>query len=44
MDDLNFDSLLTQYNNAIDRWIEAIRKEESLATPEPFHGSYGKVG
>lgn len=34
MDDLSFDFLLTQYKESIDRWIEAIRKEESLATPD----------
>ena len=34
MDELNFDSLLKQYKAAIDRWIEAIRDEENLATPD----------
>jgi hypothetical protein len=34
MDDPSFDFLLTEYNESIDRWIEAIRKEVGLATPD----------
>ena len=34
MDDLGFDSLLKQYKRAIDYWVETIRNEESLATPD----------
>jgi hypothetical protein len=34
MGEFNFDILLTQYKKSIDDWIKAIRKEESLATPD----------
>ncbi len=34
MDNLNFDSLLTQYKSAVDHWIDTIRNEETLATPD----------
>jgi hypothetical protein len=34
MDDLDFDQLANSYKQAVDRWVEAIRKEESLATPD----------
>jgi hypothetical protein len=32
MSDPNFDELLWLYKEAVDRWINAIRAEESLAT------------
>jgi hypothetical protein len=31
MEDLDFDQLLSSYKQAVDRWVEAIRAEESLA-------------
>jgi hypothetical protein len=34
MDNLNFDELLSSYKQAVDRWVDAIRAEESLATPD----------
>lgn len=34
MDDLNFDQLLSSYKQAVDRWVDAIRAEEALATPD----------
>ena len=34
MDDQNFDQLLKTYRNAVDRWVDAIRTEESLATED----------
>ncbi len=32
MDTLDFDQLLEDYRQAVDRWVDAIRHEESLAT------------
>ncbi len=34
METFNFDQLLSNYKQAIDRWIDAIKTEESLATPD----------
>jgi hypothetical protein len=34
MSDLNFDELLKNYREGIDRWVAAIRAEESLATED----------
>lgn len=34
MSDLNFDQLQRSYTQAVDRWVEAIRAEEALATPD----------
>jgi hypothetical protein len=34
MADLDFDQLLSSYRQAVDRWVDAIRAEESLATPD----------
>ena len=34
MENLEFDSLLSNYKQAVDRWIEAIRTEEALATED----------
>ena len=34
MDNLDFDQLLSSYKQAVDRWVDAIRAEESLATPD----------
>jgi hypothetical protein len=34
MADLNFDQLLSSYKQAVDRWVDAIRAEESLAIPD----------
>jgi Tfp pilus assembly protein PilN len=34
METIDFDQLLSDYRNAVDRWVEAIRREESLATPD----------
>jgi hypothetical protein len=34
MEDLDFDYLLREYRNAVDRWVDAIRGEESLATED----------
>jgi hypothetical protein len=34
MDNLNFDQLLSSYKQAVDRWVDAIRAEESLETPD----------
>jgi hypothetical protein len=31
METLDFDQLLASYKGAVDRWVEAIRAEESLA-------------
>jgi hypothetical protein len=33
-DNQKLDDLLAAYRAAVERWIEAIRKEESLATPD----------
>ncbi len=30
----NFDGLLHQYKQAVDAWVNAIRAEEALATPD----------
>jgi len=32
MADLDFDQLLKTYRDAVDRWVDAIQAEESLAT------------
>ncbi len=34
MDNLDFDHLLSSYKQAVDRWVDAIRAEESLATSD----------
>ncbi|MGP8251876.1 MAG: hypothetical protein ACLQHF_07560 [Terracidiphilus sp.] len=34
MDNLDFDQLLKDYRAAVDRWVDAIRAEESLATAD----------
>lgn len=34
MQNLDFDQLLTNYRQAVDRWLEAIRTEEGLATDD----------
>lgn len=34
METLDFDKLQSEYKSATDRWIDAIRFEESLATPD----------
>jgi hypothetical protein len=34
MDNQDFDQLHTTYKQASDRWVEAIRAEEALATPD----------
>jgi hypothetical protein len=34
MESLDFDQLLRAYRRAVDRWVDAIRKEESLATDD----------
>ena len=34
MDNLDFDQLLSTYKQAIDRWVDAIRSEEALASPD----------
>lgn len=34
MENAELDKLLFKYKSAVERWIEAIRAEESLATPE----------
>ncbi len=32
MSDLDFDALLKSYKDTVNKWVEAIRAEESLAT------------
>ncbi len=34
MDNPDFDQLLSSYKHAVDRWVDAIRAEESLATAD----------
>ncbi len=34
MDNLDFDHLLSSYRQAVNRWVDAIRAEESLATAD----------
>lgn len=34
MENLDFDQLLKTYKSAVDRWVEAIRTEEALATDD----------
>jgi len=34
MENLNFDQLLKAYKEAVDRWVDAIRAEEALATDD----------
>jgi hypothetical protein len=34
MSNLDIDQLRLDYKNAVDKWIEAIRAEEALATPD----------
>ncbi len=34
MSEPDFDQLLTNYRSAVDRWVDAIRAEESLATQD----------
>jgi hypothetical protein len=34
METVDFDHLLSDYKNAVDHWVDAIRREESLATQD----------
>jgi hypothetical protein len=34
MDNADFDQLLKDYKDAVDRWVDAIHAEESLATED----------
>jgi hypothetical protein len=34
MENLDFDQLLHNYKQAVDAWVDAIRAEEALATPD----------
>lgn len=34
MDNLDFDQLLSNYKQAVDRWVGAIKAEEALATAD----------
>jgi hypothetical protein len=34
MENIDFDTLLSDYKHAIDGWVDAIRAEEALATPD----------
>ncbi len=34
MSDLDFDTLLKSYKDAVNNWVDAIRSEESLATED----------
>jgi hypothetical protein len=34
MNDPNLDQLRTAYKQAVDEWVDAIRAEEALATPD----------
>lgn len=34
MENLDFDTLLSEYRQAVNHWVDAIRAEESLATPD----------
>ena len=34
MSETNFDELLSTYRHAVDRWVETIHAEESLATED----------
>ena len=34
METIDFDQLLKDYKGAVDRWVDAIRREESFATPD----------
>jgi hypothetical protein len=34
METIDFDQLLKDYKGAVDRWVDAIRREEYLATPD----------
>jgi hypothetical protein len=34
MENMDFDQLLKAYKAAVDRWVDAIRAEESLATSD----------
>jgi hypothetical protein len=34
METIDFDKLLKDYKGAVDGWVEAIRREESLATQD----------
>lgn len=34
MENLDFDQLLSAYREAVDRWVDAIHAEESLATED----------
>lgn len=34
MENLDFDQLLRNYRQAVDRWLETIRTEEALATDD----------
>jgi len=34
MESIDFDQLLANYRNAVDRWVDAIQAEESLANED----------
>ena len=34
MENLDFDQLLQTYKQSVDAWVDAIRAEEALATPD----------
>ena len=34
MNEINFDSLLKNYHETVDHWVDAIRAEEALATED----------
>ncbi len=34
MENIDFDTLLRDYKQAVDAWVDAIRAEEALATPD----------
>jgi hypothetical protein len=42
MDDIDFDQLRNSYKQAVDSWIDAIRTEEALATPDHSMKEMGK--
>ena len=41
MDTLNLEELYTTYKQAVDAWVEAIRTEEALASPDPAQETLG---
>jgi hypothetical protein len=34
MENIDFEQLLSNYKQAVDAWVDAIRAEEALATPD----------